>query len=92
MDGLKSFPGKQTVAPGLFSTLRMDGWMIAIIGFKLPTKGRDICSISNVEQNMIPDSGSYRAKSLAFGKGAEKLEGILRVVEGRGTWESKMLT
>ena len=52
--------------------------MIEIIGFKLLTKGQDICSVSNVEQNMIPEGGGYVAKSLAgktFSKGAEKLGG-----------------
>ena len=62
---------------------------------KLLTKGRDIRSASNVEQNTIPDGGRYVAKSLArktFSKGAEKLEGILREGAGRGRLESKMLT
>ena len=93
MDSPKSFPVKPTADLGLLSPLRMDGWMIEIIGFKLLTKGRDICSISNGERNMIPDGWSYVAKSLAsktFGKRAKKLEGIFRA--GRGNLECKMLT
>ena len=39
--------------------------MIEIIGFKLLIKGRDIRSALNVEQNTIPEDGSYMAKSLA---------------------------
>ena len=95
VDGLKSFPGKQTADPGLLSPFRMDGWMIEIKGFKLLTKGRDICSILNVKQNMIPDGRSVVTKSLAsktFGQGAEKLEGILREGAGTGSLKSKMLT
>ena len=94
MDGPKSFPGKQTADPGLLSPLRMDGWVIKTIGFKLLTKLRDIRSASNVVRNTVPDGGSYVAKSLAgktFSKGAEKLEGLLRTVAGRGRLESKML-
>ena len=64
MDGPKSLPGKQTADLGLLSSLRMDGWMIEIIGFKLLTKGHDIRSISNVKRNMIPDIGYYVAKKL----------------------------
>ena len=48
----------------------------------------------NVEGNMIPDSGSYIAESLAsktFGKGADKLEAILRADAGRESLESQML-
>ena len=73
----------------------MDEWVIELIGFKLITNWQDIRSASNVVHNTIPDGGSYVAKSLAgktFSKGAEKLEGILRVGAGRGRLESKMLT
>ena len=95
MDGPKLFPGKQTANPGLLSPIRINGLVIKIIGFKLLTKGRDIRSALNVVRNTIPDVGSYMAKSLAgktFSKGAEKLEGVLRVGAGRGRLESKMLT
>ena len=77
MEGLKSFSGKQTADLGLLSPLRMDRLMVEIISFKLLTKRQDICSISNVEQNMIPDVGSYVAKSLA-GKTLAKGQNIWR--------------
>ena len=51
--------------PGLLSPIRMDRWMIEIIGFKLLTKRGNIRSTSNVERNTISDCGSYMAKSLA---------------------------
>ena len=74
MDGQKSFPGKQTADQGQLSPIRMDGRMIAIIGFKLLNKGRDIRSTSNMEQNTIPD-GEMVANSLAYQTLSKGVEG-----------------